>query len=130
MDQVLVLGIVIACFVDPGEHSVDLGLVVTGKEGSPMACQIVAVNVSGVKNCIVSLLFLLLVAANLIQDVVEVEIPHILPELVYMRVTPFSDIVRVHVDQGDVGDAADPTTSFEALENLLVAKHCALPQVL
>ena len=91
-----------------------------------MAIELRAVEKGGV-----SLSLFFVVAVDLADDVVEVEDPHSLLELLNVAGRPaLKNLAAAHIDQRAVGKAADATPAIVALDYLFMAKNATLPEVL
>ena len=72
MKQVQVLSCVLSGFVDPGQHLIDLSLVIILHELAASTREVMAVEPRGIKHGSVSLSLLFVETADLIDDVIKV----------------------------------------------------------
>ena len=99
-------------------------------KGAPVAAEVVAVERGGVEDRRVPLRLLLLVANDLLEDVLEVEDLHGLAEVFDVLRRPRLQLGRVYVDERAVGEAADAASALVSLQDLLMAEDLTAPQAL
>ena len=103
MQQIQILRRVLSALVDPGQHLLDLVLLIHFHELGALAREIMTVDLCTVEDRRIALRLFLVVASYLIDHVVEVEVAHVLLEVLdSLRRPPLEHLLSVDVNQGAV----------------------------